>query len=274
MDDAGRSVELPEPGSGEAVTAIDDRGEPFAILVHDEGLLADRRLVESVAAAARIAVANVRLQAEAPARADELDASRRRIVEAGDAQRRRLEEELRLGAERRLDVAALLGRARASDADGEAIEALEADLDGARESCASSRTACTRRRSPREGLMPALQMLAAALAGPGRADGRVGRLPGAVEAALFFVCSEALANAAKHASASRVSIELREERRGSSLEDDGIGGADLDAPARSARSRRPGRGARRRPQRREPTGAGDARRRRDPARLGAIAASR
>src|SRR5262249_28074750 len=103
VDDAGRPVELPEPGSGRTATAIAERVEQVAVLVHDEALLADRNLVESVAAAARIAVANARLQADSRARAAELEASRRRIVEAADAQRRRLERELREGPERRLE---------------------------------------------------------------------------------------------------------------------------------------------------------------------------
>ena len=79
------------------------------VLVHDRAVLDDRALVEAVAAATRIAVGNVRLQAEVRARVEQLAASRRRIVEAEDAQRRRLEHELHDGAERRLDRS---GRAR------------------------------------------------------------------------------------------------------------------------------------------------------------------
>lgn len=232
VDDTGQPVELPEPGSGRAATAIDDHGEPLAVLVHDDGLLADRRLLDSAAAAARIAVANVRLQAEARARADELEASRRRIVEAGDAQRRKVEEALRLGAERRLDaVAALLAEARTTtaSADGEAIGALEADLDAARKELREFAHGVHPAVLSESGLMPALEMLADRSAVPVVLTGGVGRLPGAVEAALYFVCSEALANVAKHASASRVSIEVRRERDGviAAISDDGAGGAAI-----------------------------------------------
>jgi signal transduction histidine kinase len=54
------------------------------------------------------------------------------------------------------------------------------------------------------------------------------RLPARVEAAAYFVCSEALTNAEKHAQASLVTIRLTHERRTVVLriEDDGIGGAD------------------------------------------------
>ena len=48
VDDGGRTVELPAPGSGRTVTPLVDRGEQVAVLVHDEALLADRRLIESV----------------------------------------------------------------------------------------------------------------------------------------------------------------------------------------------------------------------------------
>jgi len=86
VDDVGRPVELPEPGAGRAVTPIANDGEPVAVLVHDPAVLQDTPLVEAVASTARIAVSNARLQAEVRARVLELAASRRRIIEAADAQ--------------------------------------------------------------------------------------------------------------------------------------------------------------------------------------------
>jgi signal transduction histidine kinase len=232
VDDAGRAVELPPPSSARAVTAIDDDdGEQLALLIHDESLLADRKLVESVAAAARLAVANARLQAEARARAAELEASRRRIMEAGDAQRRRLESELRLGAEKRLeDVAALLADVRrtAPKRGGEAVAALESDLDEARSELRQFAQGMHPGALVEDGLMAAIGLLAERSALPVEVRGNVERLATPVEAALFFVCSEALANAAKHAAASRVSIELKEERGRvvTVIFDDGVGGAE------------------------------------------------
>jgi signal transduction histidine kinase len=231
VDDAGRPVALPPAGSGRVVTAIDDGGAPVAVLVHDETLLADPKLVESVAAAARIAVANARLQAEARERAGELEASRRRIVEAADAQRRRLERELHLGAERRLDaVADLLADARARDA---AVAALEVELGEARSELREFAHGVHPAALTNGGLMSALAVLSERLPMPVDVTGRVERLPGPVEAALFFVCSEALTNAAKHADASRVSIDVQGdgERVFVAVVDDGVGGA------------RPGRGS-------------------------------
>jgi signal transduction histidine kinase len=232
VDDAGRLVELPSPGSGRTVTAIDERGERIAVIVHDETLLADRNLVESAAAATRIAVSNARLQAEARARAVELEASRRRIVEAGDAQRRRLEEDLRLGAERRLEtVRTLMAEARSMSAtDGEAIDALEQELDEARRELREFGQGVHPAALTDAGLMPAVALLAERSRVSAAVTGSVERLPGPIEAALFFVCSEALANAAKHASASLVTIEIGEERGQVVLAigDDGVGGASVD----------------------------------------------
>jgi len=231
VDDAGRPVELPAPASGISVTAIEDDDERIAVLVHDEALLADPNLVESVAAAARIAVANAHLQAEARARAEELDASRRRIVEAADAQRRRLEEELRLGAKRRLDsVAALLADARKTAApnEGAAIAALEADLDAARDELREFALGVHPAALTERGLMPALALLAERSPIPVEVRGELGRIPAPVEATLYFVCSEALANATKHSEALRMTIDVRALHGGImiSIADDGVGGAD------------------------------------------------
>ena len=79
------------------MTPVDVDGERVAVLVHDRTVLEDPELVEAVAAATRLAVTNVRLQAEVLARAEQLAASRRRIVEAADAQRRRLQQRARRG---------------------------------------------------------------------------------------------------------------------------------------------------------------------------------
>jgi hypothetical protein len=102
VDETGCAVLLPPAGSGRAVTPIDQEGVPVAALVHDVSALGDSRLVADVAAATRLAVSNVQLQAEVRAHVAEVEASRRRIVEAADTQRRRLEQELREGAEVRL----------------------------------------------------------------------------------------------------------------------------------------------------------------------------
>jgi signal transduction histidine kinase len=230
VDDAGGPVELPRPGSERTVTALVERGEEVAVLVHDEALLADPELVESVAAAARIAVANAGLQAEARTKAAELEASRRRIVEAADAQRRRIQLELELGAGRRLDaVSAHLAEAHArlADVNGPALEGVGSELAEARSGLEEFARGVRPSALTDGGLMAALAQLTERSAAGVEVRGTVGRLPAPVEAALFFVCSEALANVAKHAHATRATIDVREAGGRVTVEvgDDGAGGA-------------------------------------------------
>jgi signal transduction histidine kinase len=82
-----------------------------------------------------------------------------------------------------------------------------------------------------QGLVPALQALAGRAPGPVRlrADA-IGRLPGAVETAAYFVVSEALTNVAKHAIAAavRITVERQDGRLLVEVADDGPGGAKID----------------------------------------------
>jgi signal transduction histidine kinase len=233
VDDAGRPVQLPRVGSGKTITPLVDRGEQVAILVHDEALLADSKLVESVAAAARIAVVNAALQADARAQAAELEESRRRIVEAGDAQRRRLEQELRLGAGQRLEeVAVLLAGARttAAQGDAQAIEALERELSGTRVELEDFARGMHLAALTERGVTAAVKQLAERSPLPVAVRGDVDGIPADVEAALFFVCSEGITNAVKHARATRITIDLSADRGLAMVvvADDGAGGATTD----------------------------------------------
>jgi signal transduction histidine kinase len=236
VDDAGRAVELPRRGSDRTITPLVDRDEEVAVLVHDDVLLADPQLLESVASAARIAVANAALQAEARSKAAQLEASRRRIVEAADAQRRRIQLELELGAGRRLEAASshLAGAwARIGNVDAAALPALEAELDHARSDLEEFARGVHPAALTDRGLMAALTQLTERSGVPVEVRGTAGRLPGPVEAALFFVCSEALANVAKHAHATRATIDVRQAGELVEVEvrDDGAGGA---APGRGS----------------------------------------
>ncbi|MGH9291049.1 MAG: sensor histidine kinase [Acidimicrobiales bacterium] len=231
VDDAGRPIELPEPAAGRAVTPIAHDGQPVAVLVHDQAVLEDPALVDAVASAASMAVTNARLQAEVRARVLELAASRRRIVEAADDQRRRLERELRDGAERRLAfVEELIEEARA-DADGPAAAMLtdvEEEIRGARAELHDFAQGIHPSTLTEGGLAAALPALTVRAGLPVKLSVAVGRLAPTVEAAVYFLCSEALANAAKYAEAARMTIDV-DESDGFVLvviADDGIGGAD------------------------------------------------
>jgi signal transduction histidine kinase len=101
VDGLGRVVDV-HPGRGQAVTPLLRRDTPFAALVHDARLSDEPGLLEEVLAAARVAVENEQLQAEVRAQLEDLRASRARIVETGDAERRRLERDLHDGAQQLL----------------------------------------------------------------------------------------------------------------------------------------------------------------------------
>src|SRR5207249_4199437 len=101
-DGRGQRAEAPVPGHGRTVTPIVRAGRPVAIVVHDSALLEGPALEREIGSAARLAVDNERLQAEVLAQLDDLRASRARIVETGDAERRRLERDLHDGAQQRI----------------------------------------------------------------------------------------------------------------------------------------------------------------------------
>ena len=89
-------------GDPRRVTPLDREGREVAVLIHDPAVIDDQELIEAVAAAARLTGANARLQAEVRTQLVELEASRRRLLAAGDDERRRLERRLHDGAVRRL----------------------------------------------------------------------------------------------------------------------------------------------------------------------------
>jgi signal transduction histidine kinase len=234
VDERGRELELPEGNHDRRVTIVREGAEPVAALVHDAHVDADPELVQSVAAAARMALANVRLQAAIRRQVGELEASRRRMVEAGDAERRRLEQELREGAERRLaDVGELLGEARRRATEGSAVRLADAQtkLERTRSELRELALGIHPRALADGGLAKALGELAHRSAVSVELTAPDLRFDPAVEAAVYFVCSEALTNTSKHAGASHAAITVTQRDRALvvSIRDDGRGGATLAA---------------------------------------------
>jgi signal transduction histidine kinase len=223
VDEAGRPFELPPPGVGRAFTPVDEAGAPIAALVHDRAVLGDPDLVGAVASATRFAVSNARLQAEIQARVTDVAASRRRIVQAADAQRRNLEHELREGAERRLArVAELLAEC------GPQLADVRGDLDTARSNLREFARGIHPAVLTEGGPAAALRELAERSPVPVAVNAPPRRWPPALEAAVYFVCAEALTNVAKYARASRAEVHVETEGELLSIRvvDDGKGGAD------------------------------------------------
>ena len=232
VDGQGQPVTLPSEGGGRAVTPIEREGTPVAVLVHDPEVLADPSLADAVGRAARLAAANAQLQTDVRAQADELEASRRRLLVAGDAERRRLEHRLREGAELRLARLATELAGGRSPASGD----VPVPLAQAKRRLASTIAELQelgRGLHPRllseRGLEGALTELAQRSGLPVKVSFASSRLPEELEAAVYFICSEALANAAKHASATKVAIDVAARDRELTVRvvDDGRGGADL-----------------------------------------------
>jgi signal transduction histidine kinase len=163
---------------------------------------------------------------------EELAASRARLVEAADEQRRRVVRDLHDGAQQRLVQAAItLQLAQGlDDASSELAQLVEQALE-------ETRAAIDELRELARGIHPSLLVnrgLAAAIESladrapiPAELDVPDVRYPPAVESAAYFVAAEALTNLAKHASASIVRIRASSNPNALVLEveDDGVGGA-------------------------------------------------
>jgi signal transduction histidine kinase len=163
----------------------------------------------------------------------ELRASRARLVQAGDAERRRLERDLHDGAQSRLVALSLLLRAARRRADGDAGLAelidqaqgeLQTSLGELRELARGIHPAVLSDR----GLEPALEALASRAPVPVDLAVEAAELPEPVETAAYFVVSEALTNVAKYAQASHASVAIRQVNGSVTVDvaDDGVGGAD------------------------------------------------
>ncbi len=232
LDTAGQPVDPGRLGPGRAMTTLAAAGD--AVLVHDQGLEQEPQLVRLTASAASMALEHSRLQAEVQAQLEQVRASRARIVEAGDAERRKLERDLHDGAQQRLVTLSLalgMARDRAKGADPD-LESLIASASK------EAREALLELRELARGIHPAV-LTETGLAGAVQALAErspvataitsvpPGRFPAAIEATAYFVVSEALANVAKHAQADAAKVAIRQPpgRLVVQVTDDGRGGA-------------------------------------------------
>jgi len=215
---------------------VDVAGKPVAALVHDAGLAEEASLVRAAGRAAALWLERERLEVEGRARIRDLRESRARLVEAGDAERRRIERDLHDGAQHRLAALLLqvqIGR-RTFVADEPAREAMLTDIE--RELADS----LTDLRALAAGILPPVlsdygleaavdelttHFPVAIIVEPIPIE----RLPTAIEVAVYFVIAEALANVIKHANATRAAVRVSRDSGCVVVEtqDDGIGGASL-----------------------------------------------
>ena len=219
--------------SGARTTTPLLRGEEvLALLVHDPALEAENPgLVRAVGSVAQLALVNERLSAQVRAQLGEVRASRARIVEAADAERRRIERDLHDGAQQRLLALATRLQTAKSTVQGagnlidEATAELHSALSDVRELARGIHPAILTDM----GLGPAVDALAERLPIPVDVIAPEGRYPEAIESAAYFLVSEALANITRHAGATAAAVRVHVEGDDLVVEisDDGHGGAHV-----------------------------------------------
>lgn len=215
-------IVIERPPGGDAFSTEDDR--ILTELARQVGLTLHNVRLDS---ALQASLDEVRQQAEA------LQASRGRIVAAGNAERRRIERNLHDGAQQHLVALAVKVRLarelfeRDPDKARGLVEELGGDLEEALQELRDLAHGIYPPLLADRGLSEALAAAArrASLPTEVRSDG-IGRYPPEIEAAVYFCCLEALQNAGKHAGESaRAAIRLWEEAGGLLFEvaDDGVG---------------------------------------------------
>jgi len=233
VDCDGKPVDAPAMDGAPGVTLVERDDDVLAALAHDPAL--EPGLVQAAGVAAGMAIANERLRAEVRAQLEEVRASRLRIVEAGDAARRRVERDLHDGAQQRLVGLSLGLRMLEDRCEGvpgvaEDVEALQTELRAALQELRELARGLHPQILTEEGLGAAVESLADRSTVPVRVTiDRVERLPAPVEATAYFVVAEALTNVSKYAGASSAAVAIA--RANGSLvvdvSDDGAGGATI-----------------------------------------------
>jgi signal transduction histidine kinase len=221
VDALGTSVDLRAASAGRVVTPIVRGGREAAVVVHDPAVVDAVQLRAEIGAAARLAVDNERLQAEVLAQLEDLRASRGRIVDAADAERRQLERNLHDGAQQRLLALSYDLRRGRAHAEGRGDEALASVLKAGEEDVWQ---ALAELRELAHGIYPAI--LTEAGVGPAiwtltesaSIPVDVGempdeRLPDGVERTAFVVVSEAIEAAERTGSTHAAVRAFRHDRR-------------------------------------------------------------
>ena len=234
VDVHGRPATDRTPRSQEDVTRLDHGGAPLAIVAHARSSGARPDIVTGVLDRATLAIEIARLRAEVSATVDDVEQSRRRIVEAGYEERRSLERDLHDGAQQRL-VSLGLSLRRLQRSLPPQARILEPALDQAVGEIGHAITDLRRIASGvrparlDDGLAAALEDLARHTPIPVTVDVPTQRVPPSIEAAAYYVTCEAITNAVKHADATHITVQV--ERRNGSIRllvmDDGIGGAHI-----------------------------------------------
>jgi signal transduction histidine kinase len=227
VDDARDPIPaVPEDVLTSQIRAAD--GEPLALVVADSALAPYRDLVETGVGAAALTLDSARMQHRLLDQLDELRASRERLVDAQNQERRRLERDLHDGVQQRLltlslalggatpsdDLVAVLGDARTQV--GLALAELRHLARGLHPALLGE-----------AGLLAALEAVAEQLPVPVVVEASPARMDPLVETTAYYVACEALTNTVRHAQARQAVVTAlpRGEDLVLTISDDGMGGA-------------------------------------------------
>jgi signal transduction histidine kinase len=212
-----------------------EAGVPIAVIIADPALARYRGLFDAAVQTSGLALKNAQLQAQAAqAELEQVRASRARIIEAGLAERRRLERDLHDGVQQHLlGLAAQLTAAMTSTADPAATAAFGQVRDELKEVLGELRDLAHGIHPAvlsQGGLAVALEDVTERLPLPVRVIAPASRAAPAVEATAYFVACEALTNVVKHSKADSASVVIRMTGSWLDMEiaDDGVGGATPD----------------------------------------------
>jgi signal transduction histidine kinase len=227
FDDLGRHVDppphAPDDGAARVTTVATPDGGNVA-LIHATSGTHSAGLTHAAAQAAALAMANVRIGAEVREHARVVRSSRRRLLNAADAERRALVAQLRAGPAGRLQAVDQL-LVELADARAEQIrDELAIALDDLARLARGLFPSALRNVS----MGAALNGLAAGMAIPVRVSSdALDDLSEDQRALLYFFCSECLANVSRHsqASSAAVGVEVRGGYLTMTVSDDGVGGA-------------------------------------------------
>jgi signal transduction histidine kinase len=231
-------------GASAAVAALDaqppdrlvefirtETGTPIAVVIADPALARYRGLFDSAVQTSGLALKHAQLQARAARdKLEQVRASRARIIEAGLAERRRLERDLHDGVQQHLlGLAARLTAAMTRTTDPQATASFNQAREGLKEVLAELRDLAHGIHPAmlsQSGLTAALEEVAERLPLQVRVTAPSTRAGAVVEATAYFVACEALTNVVKHAKANSATVTVRidESQLDMEIADDGVGG--------------------------------------------------
>jgi signal transduction histidine kinase len=205
VDESGSPLLMPHPAPGRAVTAVENGSWRLAI-IHDRELGEDPALVQAAGSYALAALENDRLSGDLRSSLEQLAEARVLGINAERRGRRKIERDIHDGAQQRLvalriKLALTAEEIGTKDASGgDALRALGDDIDATIEEVRSFARGIYPPWLAETGLTGALKTLASGTGLPTTVKtGRLGRYAREVETTIYFSCSEALQNAAKHA---------------------------------------------------------------------------